>query len=147
MLTTEPSEEMLQEWRRIHCEYRNKLKPNRKSGVQVNEYFMNKYSFEQYDSAELASVVEYNIIMNEHEREKLPQGVQPQPVTYKISDGPVFVGIDLITGFFHIECEDMKKTAEIYDDLFLFRGLDEMDLDNCFLTAQYVQLLNKTKGR
>ena len=147
MLTVKPTEEMVQEWRRIHGEYRDRLVPNRKTGAQVNEYFINRYLPEQYDSDEFASVTEYNIIMNEHECEKLPQGVQPQIVTYKISDGPVFVGIDLITGFFHIECENIQKMAKIYDDLFLFRGLDEMDLDNCFMTAQYVQSLIKTKGR
>ena len=140
MLTSEPTEEMLQEWKRIHSQWREKLKPNRKSGVQVKDYFIESYSPEQYDSAEFASVVEYNIMMNEHEREKLPEGALPQIATYKLCDGGVLVGIDLTTGFIHVESEDIQRAAEIYDDLFLFRGLDEKDLGNCFLTAQYIQI-------
>lgn len=147
MLTTEPTEEMVLEWKRIHGEYRDRLKPNRKSGAQVQDYFISRYSPERYDSAEFTSVVEYNIMMNEPNREKLPQGVLPQIAAYKVGDGQVFVGIDLITGFIHVECEEIQRAAEIYDDLFLFRGLDEKDLDNFFLTAQYVQCLNKKKGR
>lgn len=147
MLTTEPTEEMVKEWKRIHVEYREKLKPNRKTGAQVNEYFISRYSPERYDSDEFASVVEYNIMMNEPNREKLPHGGQPQIETYRIGGGEVIVGIDITTGFIHVECEDVQKAAEIYDDLFLFRGLDEKDIDNFFLTAQYIQCLNKKKGR
>lgn len=146
MLTTKATEKMVRQWKMIHAEYREKLKPDRKTGAQVKEYFIKKYSPEQYASAEFASVAEYNIMMNEHEREKLPEGELPRIETYKLSDGQVLVGIDLVTGFFHVECEDIHRAAEIYDDLFLFRGLDEKDLDNCFLTAQYVQL-NKKEGR
>ena len=147
MLTTEPTEEMVREWKRIHCEYRDKLKPNRKTGAQVNEYFINRYSPERYDSDEFVSVVEYNIMMNEPNREKLPEGGRPSIAAYKISDGEALVGIDLTTGFIHVECEDIQRAEEIYDDLFVFRGLDEKDIDNFFLTAQYVQCLNKKKGR
>lgn len=146
MLTTEPTEEMVQEWKRIHGEYREKLKPNRKNGEQVKEYFTGRYSPEQYDSAEFSSVVEYNIMMNEPNREKLPDGVLPRIVTYTVCNRSVLVGIDLVTGFIHVESEDIQKAEEIYDDLFLFRGLDEKDLDNFFLTAQYVQCL-KDKER
>ena len=146
MLTTEPTEEMVREWRRIHREYRDRLKPNRKSGAQLNDYFIERYSPERYDSSEFASVVEYNIMMNEHNREKLPQGVPTRIVTYKTGDGGILVGIDLTTGFIHVESEDTEKAAEIYDDLFLFRGLDEKDIDNCFLTAQYIQLTQKERS-
>ena len=147
MLTTEPTPEMIREWKKLHGEYRGKLKPNRKSGAQVREYFISRYSPERYDSDEFASVVEYNIVMNGPNREKLPQGGKPQIVTYKIGDGQVLVGIDLVTGFIHVESEDIRRAEEIYDELFLFRGLDEKDIDNFFLTAQYIQCLNKTKGR
>ena len=143
MLTEEPTEEMVREWRRIHGEYRDRLKPNRKSGAQVEDYFIERYSPERYDSDEFASAVEYNIMMNEHNREKLPEGELPRIVTYKVNGGDILVGIDLATGFIHVESEDMERAAEIHDDLFLFRGLDEKDIDNCFLTAQYIQLTQK----
>lgn len=109
----------------------------------MNDYFTDRYSPERYASAEFADVVRYNIVMNEYNREKLPHGAAPRIVTYKVADGPVFVGIDLITGFIHVECEDIQKAAEIYDELFLFRGLDEKDINNYFLTAQYIQCQRK----
>lgn len=49
----------------------------------------------------------------------------------------MFVGIDLVSGYFYVE-----GSEEIYDDLFAFRGLDERDLDNFFLVAEYVKCTN-----
>lgn len=142
MLTTEPTIEMIQEWKCIYNENRDKLKPNRKNGAEINDYFCNKYRFEKLDSLSFHDVVEFNIMKNESNREKLPQGAVPQIVAYKAKDSSVLVGIDLVTGFFHIEGKDINRVAEIYDDLFLFRGLDETDIKNYFLVAQYIQCLN-----
>lgn len=142
MLTTEPTIEMIQEWKCIYNENRDKLKTNRKSGAEINDYFCNKYRFEKLDSLSFHDVVEFNIMKNESNREKLPQGAVPQIVAYKAKDSSVLVGIDLVTGFFHIEGKDINRVAEIYDDLFLFRGLDETDIKNYFLVAQYIQCLN-----
>lgn len=142
MLTTAPTIEMIQEWKCIYNENRDKLKPNRKSGAEINDYFCNKYRFEKLDSLSFHDVVEFNIMKNESNREKLPQGAVPQIVAYKAKDSSVLVGIDLVTGFFHIEGKDINRVAEIYDDLFLFRGLDETDIKNYFLVAQYIQCLN-----
>lgn len=143
MLTTEPTEEMLREWRRIHSEYRDRLTPNRKTGAQVNDHFTGRYSPERYNSPEFTAAVKDNIMLNGYNREKLPAGAQPEILTYKLDNGSVLVGIDLTTGFIHVECEDIQRAAEIYDDLFLYRGLDESDLNNCFLTAQYIQCQRK----
>ena len=145
MLTEEPTEEMVREWRRIHSECRGKLKPDRKTGAQVNAYFTDRYSPEHYSSPEFVAVVKDNIMLNEHNREKLSSGAHPEILTYTLGNGSVLVGIDLTTGFIHVESEDIQRSAEIYDELFLFRGLDEKDLDNCFLTAQYIQC-KKQKG-
>ncbi len=142
MLTTEPTIEMIQEWKCIYNENRDKLKPNRKSGAEINDYICNKYRFEKLDSLSFHDVVEFNIMKNESNREKLPQGAVPQIVAYKAKDSSVLVGIDLVTGFFHIEGKDINRVAEIYDDLFLFRGLDETDIKNYFLVAQYIQCWN-----
>ncbi len=146
MLTTEPTIEMVQKWKRIYNENRNCLKPNRKSGAEINDYFYHKYCFDKFDSSAFRDVVKFNIIENELNREKLPQDVAPQIVAYKSKDSSILVGIDLITGFFHIEGEDIDRVAEIYDDLFLFRGLDEKDINNYFLVAQYIQCLDNKKS-
>lgn len=55
----------------------------------------------------------------------------------------VYIGIDLISGEFYIESEDMEKTALIYNDLFAYRVLDDEDLKNYFLVAQYVSLTKR----
>lgn len=139
MITSEPTAEMIQEWKQVYEVNHKQLKPNRISGREVDKYFRSKYSPALYYSPEFKKVVEYNIITNEHSREKLPTGVLPQIATYTLDGNTVLVGIDLITGYFHVESENTEKMAAIYDDLFVIRGLDEKDLENFFLVAQYIQ--------
>ena len=138
MLTTKPTAKMIKEWLRVYSDYREQLFANNKTGEEVNAYFFAKYKPDTFTQAEFKKVVLYNIMENAHNKEKLPLGVSPNIATYKA--GKILVGIDLVTGFFHAEGEDIAAVAEIYDDLFMYRGLDEKDLDNYFLVAQYVQL-------
>lgn len=42
-----------------------------------------------------------------------------------------------------MESEDIQKIVSIYDDLFVYRGLDEEDLNNYFLVAEYIKLTQK----
>jgi hypothetical protein len=60
-------------------------------------------------------------------------------VAYKIKDD-IFVGIDLKTGFFHIESDDVSKSIPIFDDLFITRGLSEDELENFLIVGQYLEL-------
>ena len=143
MLTTKPTPGMIQKWKNIYNEYHDKLKPNRKTGAEINDYFCSGYLTEKFDSPVFLDVVKSNILLNEFNKEKLPQDMTPRIMAYKVKGA--LVGIDLITGFFHVEGEDTDRISEIYDDLFLFRGLDEKDLKNYFLVAQYIQCLNKAK--
>ena len=138
MLTTEPTEAMLAEWKAIFQQYRPTLTPNRKSGTEVNVYFREKYDFPQVDSPGMRDAVTGNILYNEIFREKLADGQSPEIVTY--ASGGIVVGIDLTTGFFQVECEEIEKVIPIFDDLFAYRGLDEKDLQNVFLVAEYVRL-------
>ena len=48
-------------------------------------------------------VVVENIMNNEPFKEKLPQGVSLNPVTYYIEEDKAFIGIDLVTGYFCVE--------------------------------------------
>ena len=79
------------------------------------------------------------ILKNEFAKEKLLKDSKPQVVSY-ILDENVFVGIDILTGYFYVESDDFEKMKLIHDDLFVFRGLDDMDLKNYFLVAQYILL-------
>lgn len=135
MLTKEITAEQVAKYRRIFEENRD-LVPNRKTGAQVEAYFCGKYSPQKYPSKDFSRLVAEEIVANDFSREKLPQGVLPRVVCYRT--GGALVGIDLVTGFFHVESKDTAESEKIYDDLFLFRGLDEKDLQNFFLVAQYV---------
>ncbi len=143
MLTTKPTVEMIEKWKKIFEENQNNLFPNRKTGKEVDEHFKTKYDYEELDSPKHKEIVEYNIMHSNHNKAKLPDGVLPQIAIYKIKNTDILVGIDRITGFFQIESEDKDKMAEIYDELFAFRGLDLMDIDNYFLVAQYIECTSK----
>lgn len=87
------------------------------------------------------TVVAANIMENEHSYAKMQSGIRPKIRCYRTGD--VFVGIDLISGGFYVEATDMATAVPIYDDLFVFRGLDEDDLENFVLVAEYVKLIQK----
>lgn len=141
MLTVEPTKEMIEEWKRIYRRNKGKLHPNRKTGLQVDAYFKRKYAFELFESPEKNEVVFLCIMENEYDREKLPIDALPEIQLYKKED--VWVGIDLKSGYFMVESLNEEKMKEIYDDLFLYRGLDQKDLENFFLVAEYVRLQNE----
>ncbi|MBQ8001317.1 MAG: hypothetical protein IJ298_09015 [Ruminococcus sp.] len=141
MLIKEPTSEMIAEWKRIFEEYHSTLTPNRKSGYEVDSYFREKYSYQLFDNAEFQQMVSLNITENDFLRSKLPKGVLPNIQSYQI--GEAFVAIDLCTGEFHVESENIEEVIPIFDDLFVYRGLDEDDLKNYFLVAEYVKLSKK----
>lgn len=138
MITSEVTPGMLEEWKRIFDLHRSKLSPNRKKGIEVDDYFRNKYTYQRFDSPQFKKVVEFNIMGNEHSRSKLENGMKPDIHTYQVEN--VLVGIDVSSGEFCVECEDIEKVIPVYDDLFVYRGLDEDDLKNYVLVAEYVKL-------
>ncbi len=141
MLTREPTSEMIAEWKRTFELHRNTLKPNRKLGYEIDRYFREKYQYKLLDNAQIKKVVFLNIMENEHLKSKLPKNTLPNIQCYQ--SGNVVIGIDLCSGEFHLEGEDVEEVRPIYDDLFVYRGLDEEDLKNFFLVAEYVKLSKK----
>ena len=141
MLIKEPTSEMIAEWKRIFEKYHSTLTPNRKSGYEVDSYFREKYSYQLFDNAEFQQMVSLDITENDFLRSKLPKGVLPNIQSYQTADA--FVAIDLCTGEFHVESENIEEVIPIFDDLFVYRGLDEDDLKNYFLVAEYVKLSKK----
>lgn len=138
MLTTEITQELIEEWKWIFHEHHSQMSPNRKSGKEVDTYFKSKYPYQIVDSPEFKKVVEFNITENEHSRNKVPNDENLQVNIYRVED--VLIGIEISSGEFHVECEDIEKVIAIYDDLFVYRGLDVADLENYFLVAEYVRL-------
>ena len=141
MLTTKPTAEMIAEWKRIFEIYHLALKPDRKSGNEVDQYFREKYTHQLFDNAEFQKIASLNILENDYFKRKLPKDTLPNIQSYQT--GNVHVAIDLYTGEFHIESENIEEVIPIYDDLFVYRGLDEEDLKNFFLVAEYIKLSRK----
>lgn len=138
MLISEATPEKIAEWKQIFEENHSTMKPNRKNGNEVIQYFREKYPHKTFDNIEFQEIVAQNITKNEFSCNKLPNGVSPNIQSYQTDD--VLIGIDLVSGEFHVECENINKCVPIYDDLFVYRGLDEEDLKNFILVAEYVGL-------
>lgn len=140
MLTSPATPEMVEDWKRVHELYKNKLRPNRKTGREVVEYLQSKYTLTPRTDKRALDVVRLSVLENPHLKEKLRGGQQPEPVAFLLKDNgqEVFVGVDLASGYCHVE-----GSEELYDKLCAFQGLDEYDLKNCFLVSQYISCLEK----
>ena len=82
---------------------------------------------------------------NAHPNDKLQDGTRPDIRCYRT--GNALVGIDLVSGAFHVEAVDMAEAIPVYNDLFVFRGLSEDDLKNFVLVAEYVRLTQNDSTR
>ena len=131
MITAEITIEQLEAWKKIYSKNRSKLQPNRISGSELNDCFKAKYSPLQKELPEFEKAVFLNA--QEHGESS------PEVVTYILPE-KIYVGIDLKSGFFQVECDNTQKMARIWDDLFLMRGLNDDDIENYVLAAQYVLL-------
>lgn len=140
MLRTTVTPERIAQWKEIYNEYKGKLKPNRKTGQELIDYLESKYELISFQDERASKVVYMNVMENEHWRKKLPIGENPHPMTFywKQNDNDVFIGIDLASGFYHIESNE-----DLWDELCAFQGLDEDDLKNYFCVAQYISCLKK----
>ena len=134
MITTEVTSEQIENWKKIYSENKNNLVVNRICGKELNEYFVEKY----HPIKEAPSQFVDTVILNAKEN-----GEQEPIISAYILDGNIYVGIDLNTGFFQVECEDIDKMKIIWDDLFIVRGLSEEDIENYVIAAQYILLQNK----
>lgn len=82
---------------------------------------------------------------NAHPNDKLEDGTRPDIRCYRT--GNALVGIDLVSGAFHVEAVDMAEAIPVYNDLFVFRGLSEDNLKNFVLVAEYVRLTQNDSTR
>ena len=137
MLTHEATRSEIEEWKRIFEEYRGKIRPCRRSGEELAAYLKKRYSAVRTDDREMLAATAGNVLENECYREKLPEGKEPR--------AEVFVGLEAETGAFFMESSALSpdEYADLYDEVFFFRGLDEKDLENFFLVAEYVKAAEK----
>ena len=132
MITSEVTKEELNKWKTLFDNNRDRIVENRISGNELNAYFCANYVYEQVDNPELSEVVTCNARENGSDT--------PLILTY-IVQGNIYVGIDLETGYFHVESEDTAAMVRIWDDLFIRRGLNKKDLENYIIVGQYLSLL------
>ena len=135
MITSKVDEKKLRFWKELYEKKSKFLKPNRISGSDLNTYFQDKYPTQKYDNERFMEVVHLNSKEHFHEN----AGNINDIVAYTLN-GDIYVGIDLKTGFFHIESEDVSKSIPIYDDLFITRGLSKEDIQNYVIVGQFLEL-------
>lgn len=133
MITTEVTSEQIENWRKIYSENKNKLVVNRISGKALDNYFVEKYHPIKEAPSQFVDIVILNAKENNEQ--------EPTVSAYEL-EGNIYVGIDLNSGFFQVECEDVDKMRTVWDDLFLAKGLSEEDIDNYVIAAQYILLQN-----
>ncbi len=134
MITAEVTSEQIENWKKIYSENKNKLVVNRISGKTLDNYFVEKYHPIMDAPSRFTDIV----ILNAKEN-----GERDPIISAYVLEGNIYVGIDLNSGFFQVECEDIDKMRAIWDDLFLARGLSEEDIDNYVIAAQYILLQKK----
>ena len=161
MITKEPTKEMYEKWKSTWLQYKDKLQPNRKSGRELLSYLQGKYILTEIYGKDATDAIIGNVTMDKPYAEKLPEGAAPIPKAFFLEnagDGEIFykdenkdsadvwggditrifVGIDLVTGFFMVEGSTM-----LWDELNAFRGLDDKDLQNCVCVSQYIYALER----
>lgn len=155
MLTKEPVPETVEKWKAIYAEYKMKLYPNRKTALEIIEYLNQKYPLTEQTEEKLKQVVVDNVLLNECYLNKIPNSKMPvgkvfyvenlgsgkhlyemQDVVFK--GNKIIVGVELGSAFFMVEGSSM-----LWDEIFAFRGLDEEDLNNFYLVAEYITCLKK----
>ena len=156
MILEQPTEEQFKEWVKVWQEYAPKLKPNRRSGIEVARYILKKYKTEEIQDPVKAGQYAMSIMMNSHQRCKLPEDTEPDPKMFKIlNEGPgeklyenkdevfkdvkdITVTVDIASGFYTVEGSSL-----LWDELCAYQGLDKDDLDNPVCVAEYVECMKK----
>lgn len=156
MITKEPTEEIIKEWKQLYNQYKDKIQPNKKDGSDIIKYLKNNYSITELQIDELEKVVINNIRNNKVYSNKLNdsnpiirilkvnnigKGKELYNKQDKEFNGiPIIVGIELRTSFIFVE-----GSSYLYDKLIAYVGLDKEDIKNYFLVAQYIKCKEKFK--
>lgn len=161
MITNAPTIEMLEEWKSVWMQYKDILKPNRKSGMELLEYLQNKYTLTEIYEKEATDSIILSVTKNKVYAEKLPVGITPVPRAFFLENTGnsaifyrdenkdsieiwgrditrIFVGIDEVTGFFTVEGSTM-----LWDEMCAFCGIDEKDLRNFVCVSEYINSLKR----
>ncbi|MCK9286333.1 MAG: hypothetical protein PHU24_11585 [Sphaerochaetaceae bacterium] len=155
MVTQAPTKQLINEWKSIYTTYKDILKPNKLTAQQLIEYLLHKYQAKELADQRWSQVVVDNVLMNEFFKKKLSASDEATAKIFQIEnvgaaetlyneremfykDQPIVVGIELNSVYFLVE-----GSQHLWDELFAQRGLDEDDLNNYYLVAEYINCLKK----
>ena len=156
MQQTAPTREQISQWTKIWTQYKDRLKPNRKSGQDIIDYLFSRYPLTEVEDMDLKEIVSHNILHHEHFKEKLPQETTlPIPRIFYLDnighgkhiykqqdtifkDLKIWIGVDMISGSFHIEGSSL-----LWDEVCAYQGVDEMDIQNFYCVAEYINCLKR----
>lgn len=155
MPTQPPTQEMIDNWKAVWRQYCGLLAPNRKSGRELVDYLSARYSLRERDDPKAYEAVRQNVLKNKHLADKLPLDTKPDPKAFFVEDtgkghelfarreaiwtgDKIFVGIDLASGWYLVE-----GSCLLWDELCAFQGVDETDLKNIYVVAQYISCLKR----
>jgi len=156
MLMQEVTPEMVRAWKITFDQYRPRMRPNKKTGSELIAFVKQKYPLTELTDDAIRQVIVDNLTLNECHAKKLPAGKTPVVKGFCIEDtgagktlyekqddifkgNKIIVGFELETAFFMVEGSSL-----LWDELFAFRGLDDDDLTNCYLVAEYISCLKKS---
>lgn len=155
MLTRKATPELVRQWKDTAETCRPLLCPNKKTGAELLAYLTGKYPVRELRTDSLRDVVEDNILSNECHARKMPAGTTPEVSGFVIENAgtgkhlyeqqdemfrgrTIIAAVELHSGYFLVEGSSL-----LWDELCAFRGLDEEDLENYYLVAEYVGCLKR----
>lgn len=151
----EINNEVIEYFKNIYNEYKDKLKPNKKSFMETINYLNNKYKLIELKDNKYKEVILNNIYLNVFYRDKIKSKRNINARIFTIlNEGngkylydhqqevfkgyPIIVGLEEETSFLFVE-----GSKELLEELTIFQGLDEKDLENYYIVASYVLTLKK----
>lgn len=143
MLREQPTAQLRRQWTAVFDQYKDKLRPNRRTGQELAAHLAANYGLTAFADARATAAVSESVLKNEWFRQKLPPGEGPRPVTLwgKHNGRRVVVGVDLASGAYWVEDDE-----DLWDEPCAFQGLDEADLQSCCCVYESVSCLKK-RGR
>lgn len=155
MLTTTPTQAMIDDWKRVYEENKDKLTPNKKSANEILDFLNKNYEIIKledtaYQKAICANAAEYLKALDTpskqlesnsaaYEIKNINNGKTLYQNQDKVFTGEkIIVGLEFISGFFMV-----SGSSDLHDELTAFAGLNEIELTNYFLVAEYLSCLNK----
>jgi len=155
MLNRKVTPELIREWKETSATYRPLLRPDKKTGREIVAYLAGKYPVREMPDGSLDEVISDNVLLNDCNARKMPAGKTPETVGFIIENtgagkylyenqDEFFRGMSIIAGVeLHSAYFIVEGSSLLWDELFAFRGLDDEDLTNYYLVAEYVACLRR----